>query len=166
MCGLTAPVASPRPPSGKFWPSELEAVLAPNDTALQEQLNEVSGRAKHELSASYIEQAEYEERDEKWLAAAKSYGRALVGRPEAKIYDKLASCLLSGEGNLREAGDAAKRAVMMQPENARYRVTLARFYVKAGMKQSAEGELSRAATLGSTDDKVADWIRRLKRELG
>jgi curved DNA-binding protein CbpA len=140
--------------------------LAPNDTALQDQLNEVSGKAKHELSASYIEQAEYEERDEKWLAAAKSYGRALVGRPEAKIYDKLASCLLSGEGNLREAGDAAKRAVMMQPENARYRVTLARFYVKAGMKQSAEGELSRAATLGSTDDKVADWIRRLKRELG
>jgi predicted Zn-dependent protease len=140
--------------------------LAPNDVALQEQLSEVAGRAKHELSASYLEQAEYEERDEKWLAAAKSYGRALVGRPEAKIYDKLASCLLSGEGNMREAGEAAKRAVMMQPENARYRVTLARFYVKAGMKQSAEAELSRAATLGSTDDKVADWIRRLKRELG
>jgi curved DNA-binding protein CbpA len=140
--------------------------LAPEDTALVEQLNEVAGKAKHELSASYVEQAEYEERDEKWLAAAKSYSRALAGRPEPKIYDKLASCLLSGEGDLREAGEAAKRAVMMQPENARYRVTLARFYVKAGMKQSAEGELSRAATLGSSDDKVADWIRRLKRELG
>jgi len=140
--------------------------LAPNDTALQEQLNEVAGKAKHELSASYVEQAEYEERDEKWLAAAKSYTRALAGRPEAKIYDKVASCLLSGEGNVREAGDAAKRAVMMSPENARYRVTLARFYVKAGMKQSAEGELSRAATLAPSDDKVADWIRRLKRELG
>jgi curved DNA-binding protein CbpA len=140
--------------------------LAPDDTALVEQLNEVASKAKHELAASYVEQAEYEERDEKWLAAAKSYTRALAGRPEAKIYDKVASCLLSGEGNVREAGDAAKRAVMMQPENARYRVTLARFYVKAGMKQSAEGELSRAATLGSSDDKVADWIRRLKRELG
>lgn len=140
--------------------------LAPDDTELALRLNEVAGRAKHELAASYLEQAEYEERDEKWLAAAQSYSRALVGRPEPKIYDKVAQCLLAGEGNLREAGEAAKRAVLAHPDNARFRVTLARFYVKAGMKQSAEGELSRAATLAPTDDKVTDWIRRLKRELG
>jgi tetratricopeptide (TPR) repeat protein len=140
--------------------------LAPDDSALAEQLNEVAGKAKHELAASYIEQAEYEERDEKWLAAAKSYSRALVGRPEPRLFDKVASCLLSGDGDLREAGEMAKRAVLMAPDSARNRVTLARFYVKAGMKQSAEGELSRAATLGSSDDKVVDWIRRLKRELG
>ena len=140
--------------------------LAPDDPELTRQLNEVASKAKHELSASYLEQAEYEERDEKWLAAAKSYARAATGRPEARVFDKLAHCLLTGEGDLREAGEAAKRAVMMTPDNARFRVTLARFYVKAGMKQSAEGELSRAATLAPTDDKVTDWIRRLKRELG
>jgi tetratricopeptide (TPR) repeat protein len=140
--------------------------LAPEDTTLVEQLSEVSGKAKFDLAASYLEQAEYEERDEKWLAAAKSYGKALTGRPEARVYERLAHCLLSGEGDLREAGEAAKRAVMMQPDKAQSRVTLARFYAKAGMKQSAEGELSRAATLAPTDDKVNDWIRRLKRELG
>jgi tetratricopeptide (TPR) repeat protein len=140
--------------------------LAPNDEDLALQLNEVAGKAKHELAASYVAQAEYEERDEKWLAAAKSYSRALVGRPEPKIYDKVAHCLLSGDGDLREAGEMAKKAVMLQPESAVFRLTLARFYVKAGMKQSAEGELSRAATLAPSDDKVADWIRRLKRELG
>jgi tetratricopeptide (TPR) repeat protein len=140
--------------------------LAPDDSGLAQRLNEVAGKAKHELSASYLEQAQYEERDEKWLAAAKSYARALMGRPEAAIYERLAHCLLSGEGDLREAGEAAKRAVMMQPDSAKGRVTLARFYAKAGMKQSAEGELSRAATLAPTDDKVNDWIRRLKRELG
>jgi len=140
--------------------------LAPDDSDLALRLNEVATKAKHEMAASYLEQGEYEERDEKWLAAAKSYARALTGRPEAKIYDKVAHCLLSGEGDLREAGEAAKRAVLMTPDNARFRVTLARFYVKAGMKQSAEGELSRAATLAPTDDKVTDWTRRLKRELG
>jgi curved DNA-binding protein CbpA len=140
--------------------------LAPDDASLAERLNEVAGKAKHELSASYLEQAEYEEREERWLSAAKSYARALAGRPEARVYERVAHCLLCGEGDLREAGEAAKRAVMMQPDSAKFRVTLARFYAKAGMKQSAEGELSRAATLGATDDKVNDWIRRLKRELG
>ena len=140
--------------------------LSPSDERLALQLNEVAGKAKHELSASYLQQAQYEERDEKWLAAAKSYTRALAGRPEARIFDKVAHCLLSGEGDLREAGEMAKKAVMLQPDSAAFRVTLARFYLKAGMKQSAEGEVSRAATLGSSDDKVADWIRRLKRELG
>jgi curved DNA-binding protein CbpA len=140
--------------------------LAPDDEALSLQLSEVSGKARYELSASYLEQAEYEERDEKWLAAAQSYARALPGRPEARVHERLAHCLLMGEGDLREAGDNAKKAVLMAPDNARFRVTLARFYAKAGMKQSAEGELSRAATLGPSDDKVTDWIRRLKRELG
>jgi curved DNA-binding protein CbpA len=140
--------------------------LAPEDSTLAAQLSEVAGRAKHELSGSYLEQAEYEERDEKWLPAAKSYARALLGRPEARIYERLAHCLLNGEGDLREAGEAAKRAVLLEPNRAQGRVTLARFYAKAGMKQSAEGELSRAATLAPTDDKINDWIRRLKRELG
>jgi curved DNA-binding protein CbpA len=144
----------------------IAASLAPEDSALAAQLNEVAGRAKHELSASYLEQAAYEERDEKWLPAAKSYARALAGRPEARIYERLAHCLLSGDGDLREAGESAKRAVLLEPDRAQARVTLARFYAKAGMKQSAEGELSRAATLAPTDDKITDWIRRLKRELG
>ncbi len=140
--------------------------LSPGDQALTERLNEVAGIARHDLSASYLAQAEYEERDEKWLPAAKSYARVLTGRPEAKIYDRVAHCLLSGDGDLREAGEMAKKAVLMRPDVPAFRVTLARFYVKAGMRQSAEGELSRAATLGPSDDKVTDWIRRLKRELG
>lgn len=140
--------------------------LAPEDESLNARLNEVAGKAKGELAASYLEQAEYEERDEKWLAAAQSYTRALSGRPEAKVYEKVAHCLLSGEGNLREAGEAAKKAVMLQPDSAKFRVTLARFYVKAGMKQSADGELTRAATLAPGDDKVTDWIRRLRKDLG
>jgi curved DNA-binding protein CbpA len=144
----------------------IAASLSPTNAALAQQLSEVSGKAKTELAASYLEQAEYEERDEKWLAAATSYGKALIGRPEARIHDRIAHCLLSGEGDLREAGEMAKKAVMLDGSSARFRVTLARFYVKAGMKQSAESELSRAATLAPSDDKVGDWIRRLKRELG
>ncbi|HKY38318.1 MAG TPA: DnaJ domain-containing protein [Polyangiaceae bacterium] len=144
----------------------IAASLSPSDTGLTAQLNEVAGKATRELAASYLAQAEYEERDERWLAAAKSYAKALVGRPEARVHERVAHCLLSGDGDLREAGEMAKKAVLLEANNARFRVTLARFYVKAGMKQSAEGELSRAATLAPSDDKVSDWIQRLKRELG
>jgi predicted Zn-dependent protease len=144
----------------------IAASLSPADAALAQRLSEVSSKAKTELAASYLAQAEYEERDENWLAAAQSYGKALIGRPEARIHERVAHCLLSGGGDLREAGEMAKKAVMLDGSNAQLRVTLARFYVKAGMKQSAEGELSRAATLAPSDDKVVDWIARLKRELG
>ena len=43
------------------------------------------------------------------------------------------------------------------------RVTLARIYVSAGMKQSGLAEFERAATLAPKDDTIRDWIRRLKR---
>jgi tetratricopeptide (TPR) repeat protein len=144
----------------------IAASLSPGDPTLTQRLSEVSGKARVDLSSSYLEQAEYEERAENWLAASKSYARVVAGRPEAAFYDKLAHCLLSGDGDLREAGEAAKKAVLARPDSASYRVTLARFYVKAGMRQSAEGELTRAATLAPSDDKVTDWVRRLKRELG
>jgi len=140
--------------------------LSPDDAVLAQQLNEVAAKARLELSGSYLQQAEYEEREEKWLAAARSYGRALTGRPEAQVFDKVAHCLLSGDGDPREASEMAKKAVMLRPDSAQFRVTLARCYLKAGLKKSAEGELSRAATLAPTDDKVMDWIRRLQRELG
>jgi hypothetical protein len=48
-------------------------------------------------------------------------------------------------------------------EEAKARVTLARIYVAAGMKQSGLAEFERAATLAPKDDTIRDWIRRLKR---
>ena len=49
------------------------------------------------------------------------------------------------------------------PTTFQARVTLARIYVTAGMKQSGLAEFERAATLAPKDDTIRDWIRRLKR---
>jgi DNA helicase HerA-like ATPase len=43
-------------------------------------------------------------------------------------------------------------------------LTLGRAYLLAGMRQSALGELERAQQLAPGDDKIKDWIRRIKRQ--
>ena len=66
-------------------------------------------------------------------------------------------------GDLRVAGEHARRAVALAPDDVQGRVTLARIYVTAGMKQSGLAEFERAATLAPKDDTIRDWIQRLKR---
>lgn len=141
----------------------IAAGLAPEDAALRTRLEEAQQRAEAQLANSYIEQAQYEEREGRLAEAARSYERAARGKPSARLFERTAHCLLESGGNLRLAGEHAKKAVQLAPEEPQYRVTLARFYAVAGMKQSALAELERAATLAPKDDSIKDWIRRIKR---
>ena len=113
------------------------------------------------------------------MDAARSYGRATAGSSSSKTFERAAYCTLLAEGDLRLAGDYARKAIALLPaggaasaagalgasvgEEAQARVTLARVYVAAGMKQSGLAEFERAATLAPKDDTIRDWIRRLKR---
>jgi tetratricopeptide (TPR) repeat protein len=137
--------------------------LSPDDRALSERLAEVQKQAAVQLADSYLEQATYEERDSRWLAAARSYARAAQGKPNAQVFERVAYCLLMAETDLKTAVDYGKRAVMAAPDDANTRLTLARVYLAAGLKQSALGEFERAATLAPNDDTIKDWLRRLKR---
>lgn len=136
--------------------------LAPEDAELRERFERVEHSASALLSEKYLEQAQYEERTGHFAAAAATYQRALKGRPSARLYERTAHCLLSAEGDLKQASELAKRAVELSPEPA-YRITLARIYAKANMAQSALAELERARAENPSDDKVKDWIKRIKR---
>jgi tetratricopeptide (TPR) repeat protein len=142
----------------------IAASLDPSDTALAERLKSAETRAAAGLADSYVEQAQYEEREGRWLDAAASYRRASRGRPTPRILERVAHCLLSGKGDLREAGDFAKRARDAAPDDAGIRVTLGKIFVEAGMKQSAIAEFERAQQLSPRDDTVRDWLRRVRRE--
>jgi tetratricopeptide (TPR) repeat protein len=141
----------------------IAAGLAPEDTELTGRLAEAQQRAEAELADSYLEQAQYEEREGRLAEAADSYEKAARGKPSARLHERTAHCLLESGGNVRLAGEHAKKAVLMAPDEPAYRLTLARFYANAGMKQSALAELERAATLAPKDDTIKDWIRRIKR---
>ncbi|MEZ4225008.1 MAG: DnaJ domain-containing protein [Polyangiaceae bacterium] len=141
----------------------IAASLNPDDKGLADEVAEVQERANQELSETYLDQARYEERSGRFREAAQSYERAARGKPSAALFERAAHCLLEAEGDMRRAGDLAKKAVNLAPKSPEPRVTLARVYVRAGMKESALLEFERAAQLSPTDDTIKDWIKRLKR---
>jgi tetratricopeptide (TPR) repeat protein len=137
--------------------------LNPDDKALEARLRDTEARAATGLSESYLEQATYEEREGRWLEAAASYRRAARGNPTPRVLERAAHCTLNGKGDLREAADFAKRARDAQPDDPYIRLTLAKIYSEAGMKQSAIAELERAQQLAPKDDTIKDWLRRARR---
>jgi curved DNA-binding protein CbpA len=143
----------------------IAASLVPNNPEISARLLEAQTEADALLSNHYLTQAQYEEREGRMAEAARSYARATLGNPSSRIFERAAYCGLMAAGDLRLAGEHARRAVALAApgEEGQSRVTLARIYATAGMKQSALAEFERAATLAPNDDTIRDWIRRLKR---
>jgi tetratricopeptide (TPR) repeat protein len=141
----------------------IAASLAPENQTLAARLQAAEQRAAAGLAESYLEQAHYEEREQRWLEAAASYRRASRGNPSPRVFERTAHCLLVGKGDLREAADFAKRARDAVPEDPFIRLTLGKIYLEAGMKQSALAELERAQQLAPRDDTIKDWLRRARR---
>jgi curved DNA-binding protein CbpA len=138
--------------------------LAPADAGMKTRLSELELRAATGLADTYLEQAQYEEREGRFQEAAKSYQRALRTRPLPKLMDRVASCLFLAKGDLKEAADFGKRAVQGAPDDASFRVNLAKIYLEAGMKQSAIAELERAQQLAPKDDTIRDLLKRSKKD--
>lgn len=139
----------------------LAVKFAPNDVALAMRYQEIKNKADVLLAESYIKQAGYEERQQRWPEAARSWARVARIRPEdARAQDRTAHCLLQAAGDMHEAAEHAKRAVALEPGTALYHVTLAEVYAKAGLTASAR----RAAETGlAVDPKNASLLAVLKR---
>lgn len=141
----------------------IAASLDPGDEDLAARLEAVQTRANAELAQSYLDQAQYEERSGRYLDAARSYERAARGKPNARLFERAAHCLLEAEGDLRQAGELAREAISLAPDQASSRVTLARIYLAADMTQSALAEFERASQLAPGDETIKNWIKRVKR---
>jgi curved DNA-binding protein CbpA len=141
----------------------IAASLAPEDADLANRLEEVRAHVNHELADSFLDQARYEEQHQHWAEAARSYERAALGKPSAAVHERVAYCLLESRGEARAASDHARRAVNLAPDVPGYRVTLARVYLAAGMRQSAVAELERAQSMAPNDDTIRTWLKRIRR---
>jgi predicted Zn-dependent protease len=58
-------------------------------------------------------------------------------------------------GDLRAAARLAEQAVLAEPGNAAYRVTLGEIYFDAGLHARAAGESARATALAPTDVRAS-----------
>jgi predicted Zn-dependent protease len=124
----------------------------------------LDAQAAGTLADQYMEQARYDERRGHFAEAAQAYERVLRGRPSAAIYERAAHCLLeAGGAHVKRAVELAKKACELSPQETAYKITLARLYARAGMEQSALGELERARNIDPSDDTLKDWIKRIKR---
>ncbi|HET9934198.1 MAG TPA: tetratricopeptide repeat protein, partial [Polyangiaceae bacterium] len=137
--------------------------LAPDDPVLRRRLEDLQAEANKQLADRYLEQAEYEEREKRWADAARSYSRALAGKPSSRLHERVAFCLLAAQGDVKSAVEHARKAVALVPNDPQIRITLARAYLAAGMRESGIAELERAAALAPTDDTLKDYIRRARR---
>lgn len=137
--------------------------LAPDDPLLRRRLEDLQNEANKQLADRYIEQGEYEERERHWADAARSYSRAVAGKPSAHLHERLAHCVLAAQGDVKSAVEHARKAVMLAPNETQVRMTLARAYLAAGMRESGIGELERAAALAPTDDTIKEYLRRARR---
>ncbi len=69
--------------------------LAPGDIRLRERLDEIQLQAALTLATSYLEQAQYEEREGRFAEAARSYERLAQAKASPKVFERTAYCLLS-----------------------------------------------------------------------
>jgi tetratricopeptide (TPR) repeat protein len=138
--------------------------IAPNDPRVAERLAETQSQAATALASTYLKQAEYEEKSGRFDAAARSYERAARGLPQANSWESAARCLLEAGGDLRSAGEFAKRAIALEPERPSSHLLLGRIFIAARMRSSAVAELERARSLDPNNDTVTSLLKRLERE--
>jgi Flp pilus assembly protein TadD len=138
--------------------------LSPDDPELVQQAAEAQGRADSLLAETYTKQAAYEEKNEQWPDAARSWARVCKVRPnDAKAHERAAYAMLSAETNLHEASQLGLRACSLEPKNAAFRVTLASVYLAAGLALNARRELETAAQLAPHDDTIQAMLKRVSK---
>lgn len=137
--------------------------LDPENPSISQQLAAAEQRVDTEMADSLEAQARSHESQRDYPSAAKCYGRAARGKQSGQLYLKAAECAKLVPGQLRQAGEYAKSAVGLAPDNAQLRLFLGQIYVEAGMLASALTELDRAQQLSPEDETIKAWLKRVKR---
>jgi len=137
--------------------------LAPENLELAGDLAELERRAAESLWEAYLERAKYAAVEGNHAEAAESYERAALGQPSAPLFERAAHYTLEAQGDLRKANKLAKQAVALAPNSAKCRLTLARVYFAANLRESALAELERARAIDPNQPILKEWILRVKR---
>jgi len=138
--------------------------MDPTNAELKRQYEETQAAADAILSETYTRQATYEEKNEQWSEAAKSWARVVAARPnEAHCHERAANAMVRAGTNLHEAAKLAQTACAIEPANHKHKVTLANVYLAAGLTLNAKRELEAAAQLSPQDDTIQALLKRVSK---
>lgn len=149
--------------------SSYKAALSflPDDAELQKLYAEASQVSDTTLVETYRNQATYEEKNNRWADAAKSWTKVARLLPnDGHVQERAGNAILFAKGSLHDAAAFAQRAVTLAPQNADYRKLLANIYLEAGLLKNARREIEAAEHLAPGDEAVATLARRLANATG
>jgi curved DNA-binding protein CbpA len=130
------------------------AVQCSDDPALRDALESIDAKARARIRDKSLAGARAAEQGARWAEAAAQYAKAHGAHPEAWIAERAANALRLEGGDLRRAAQLAEQAVLAEPQNATYRVTLGEVYLDAGLLARAAGESSRAMAIAPNDPRA------------
>jgi curved DNA-binding protein CbpA/predicted transcriptional regulator len=137
------------------------AVQCSDDPALRAALDAVDTKARARVRDKSLGAARAAEQGARWGEAAAQYTRAYGVHPEAWVAERAANALRLEGTDLRKAAQLAEQAVLAEPQNVAYRVTLGEVYFDAGLAARAAGESARAIALAPNDLRANVLAKRV-----
>jgi tetratricopeptide (TPR) repeat protein len=146
---------------------KLALALAPERADIAAAHERVSRELAVTMAGQYESQASYEERHQKWGAAAISWAKVVEGRPkDVNALTRAARALVEAKGDLRQASRFAQQAVDLEPDGIEPRLTLGRVYFAAGLSLNAKRELEHVRKLDPSNLAAASMLKELATRSG
>jgi tetratricopeptide (TPR) repeat protein len=142
------------------------AVQCSDDPSLRAALAETDVKARARVRDVSLAGARAAEAAGRWGEAATKYAKAHGVHPEAWIAERAANAIRREGGDLRRAAQLAEQAVLAEPHNVGYRVTLGEIYLDAGLMARATGESGRATGLAPADARAIALAKAVARAKG
>ncbi len=142
---------------------KLALVLDPNNETYRQLLSELAPKAGVIRSEKELRRGKVEESMGRYDEALQAYLLAIEYNPrEVEALHRAASLMCSLDRNLRQALSFCRKALMVEPDNIKLRLTLSDIYMALGMQKNALRELSEYVRNNPLDERAAEKLAVLK----
>jgi tetratricopeptide (TPR) repeat protein len=142
------------------------AVQVTDDPAVRAAYEEVDAKARARTREVSVAAARAAEAGGRWPEASAKWLKAHGASPEPWIAERAGNAIRLEGGDLRRAAQLVEQAVLADPNNATYRVTLGEIYLDAGLMARAKGESGRAIALAPADPRALSLVKAVARVKG
>jgi DnaJ domain len=134
------------------------------DPEVRRKLEAIEEAAKSRHYDQSLNRARAAEKAERWLDAASYFAKANSARPDAGLAERAAHALRMSGGDLHRAAELAQQAILADPKNAGYHMTLAEIYLAAKLFTRAAGEAARALEIAPSDRRAKELAAALPKK--